>query len=167
MSAWRRTSAALTLAFVCSAVSAQVVGSHGAPFAPRPFDHARFVHVGHDNIVVDPTIRRYTGMVAALAAPDAQGKSYSFEPSPVGPRSFPLSLNDLRGWRMTVLSGKRFGQVFSVATNTESQITVTPDKGSLDGLAVHDVFIVESVDANGVSMFGSAPGSAAPDSPGT
>jgi hypothetical protein len=65
-----------------------------------------------------------------------------------------------------VLSGKRFGQVFTVSTNTESEITVTADKGALDGLGERDVFIIESVDADGVSMFGPAGGASAAPSPG-
>ena len=162
-----RTSVAFVLMLGCSIASSQ------APFLSDalPFDRASlarsgFVQVGHDNIVVDPTVRRYTGMVAALGSPNAQGKVYSFMLSPVGPRNFSLSPGDLRGWRLTVLSGKRFGQVFTVSTNTESEITVTADKGSLDGLVVRDVFIIESVDADGVSLFRPADGASAAPSPG-
>jgi hypothetical protein len=85
----------------------------------------------------------------------------------VGPHSFDLSPNDLRGWRLTMLSGKRFSQVFTVTGNTESVITVTPDKGPIDGIDVRDVFIIESIDANGVSMFGPASGAASATAPGT
>lgn len=130
------------------------------------FVGSAFVQVGHDDVVVDPSVRRYTGMVAALGAPNAQGKTYSFKPTPVGPRNFPLLPNDLRGWRMTVLSGKRFSQVFTVGSNTESEITVTADKGALDDFDVHDVFVIESVDANGASMFPPTGGAGAAASPG-
>jgi hypothetical protein len=82
----------------------------------------------------------------------------------MGPRSFALSPNDLRGWRMTMLSGKRFSQVFTVAGNTQSVITVSADKGPLDGIAERDVFIIESIDKNGISMF--APPGAQPVPPG-
>jgi hypothetical protein len=34
---------------------------------------------GHDNIEVDPALKRHAGQVAALGAPDAQGRVYSFE----------------------------------------------------------------------------------------
>ena len=129
-------------------------------------DRSGFVRVGHDNIVVDPTIRRYTGMVVALGSPNAQGRLYSFKPAPVGPRSFALSPNDLRGWRLTVLSGKRFSEVFRVSANTESEITVTEDNGPITGLAVNDVFIIESVDANGASMYGPPASSGAAAPPG-
>jgi hypothetical protein len=65
-----------------------------------------------------------------------------------------------------MLSGNRFGEVFTVGTNTESEITVTADKGPIDGLDVHDVFIIESVDANGVSMFGPPDPASATAAPG-
>ena len=160
-------SAAFVLTSGCSIASSQVLFlSDAVPFDRAGLARSGFVQVGHDNIVVDPTVRRYTGMVAALGSPNAQGKMYSFMPSPVGPHNFPLSPNDLRGWRVTVLSGKRFGQVFTVSTNTESEITVTADKGSLDGLVVRDVFIIESVDADGVSLFRPADGASAAPSPG-
>ncbi|HWZ71658.1 MAG TPA: hypothetical protein VN326_09310 [Casimicrobiaceae bacterium] len=162
-----RASAVVVLTMGWSIASSQVpFASDAAPFDRGGLARSGFVQVGHDNIVVDPTVRRYTGMVAALGLPNAQGKMYSFMPSPVGPRSFPLSPDDLRGWRLTVLSGKRFGQVFTVRTNTESEITVTADKGSLDGVGVRDVFIIESIDADGVSMFGPADGASAAPSPG-
>jgi hypothetical protein len=161
-----RTSAALVLALGCSIASSQVPLLTDAVADRGGLARSGFVQVGHDNIVVDPTVRRYTGMVAALGSPNAQGKMYSFVPSPVGPRNFPLSPDDLRGWRLTVLSGKRFGQVFTVRTNTESEITVTAEKGALDGLGERDVFIIESVDADGASMFGPPGGTSAAPSPG-
>lgn len=128
-------------------------------------ERSGFIQVGHDNIVVDPTVRRYTGKVAALGAPAGNGKVYSFTTAPVGPRSFALSPNDLRGWRLTFLSGSQFGHVFRVSGNTESVITVTNDKGALDGMKAQDVFIIESIDANGMSMF-APPGTAQPVPPG-
>jgi hypothetical protein len=134
------------------------------PLLSPAFERFGFIKVGHDNIVVDPTIRRYTGMVAALGTPGNDGKLYSFTTAPMGPRSFALSPNDLRGWRMTMLSGKRFSQVFTVACNTQSVITVSADKGPLDGIAERDVFIIESIDKNGISMF--APPGAQPVPPG-
>jgi hypothetical protein len=122
-----------------------------------------FIKVAHENVVVDPTVRRFTGMVVDLGSPDQKGRLLSFKTKPLGPRSFPLTHDDLKGWRLTVLAGKRFGDVFTVSTNTESEITVRDDKGPIDGLDVRDVFIVESVDANGVSMFGDTGNAASPD----
>jgi len=148
--------------FVCSAALATASLLADA----SSFDRAGFVRVGHEPMAPDPTIRRYTGMVAALGPPDAQGKRYAFKPSPVGPRNFPLSANDLRGWRMTMLSGKRFGEVFRVGGNTESEITITADSGPIDGLDPRDLFIIESIDADGASMFAPAAGSGGVPAPG-
>jgi hypothetical protein len=161
-----RASAAL-IVFGCSNAHSQVpVLVNAVLFYQSGVDRSGFARVGHDNIVVDPTIRRYTGMVAALGSPNAQGRLYSFKPAPVGPRSFPLSPNDLRGWRLTVLSGKRFSEVFRISANTESEITVTEDNGPIAGLDVNDVFIIESVDANGASMYGPSTSEAPAASPG-
>ena len=157
-------SGAWAMALACLLAAPSIAGAQ----ALRPettYGAPRFIRVGHDNIVVDPTVRRYTGMVAGLGVPGSDGKLYTLKTAPVGPRGFALSPNELRGWRLTVLSGKRFGQAFTVGGNTASEITVTSDKGGLDGLGVRDVFIVESIDANGVSMFG-PPGSP-PIPPGT
>jgi len=148
----------VVLVFAKTVFAADAVGFLG-PRLNRP----AFVRVGHDNIVVDPTVRRYTGQVVSVSSPNTNGQIFTFKTMALGPRSFPLTHDDLRGWRLTVLSGKRFGQVFTVSTNTESEITVTDEKGPLDGLDAPDVFIIESIDANGASMF--APPGAAP--PGT
>jgi len=156
---------------LCVAVGVTFVFSAALATAPilasaSSFDRAGFVRVGHEPIAPDPTIRRYTGMVAALGPPDAQGKRYAFKPSPVGPRNFPLSSNDLRGWRMTMLSGKRFGEVFRVGGNTESEITITADSGPIDGLELRDLFVIESIDADGASMFAPAAGPGGVPAPG-
>ena len=156
--------AGLALLLAWSLASAQIVFPADTRDTGRVVRYG-FIKIGHDNIVVDPTIRRYTGMVTALGTPAGDGKLYSFTTARVGPHSFDLSPDDLRGWRMTVLSGKQFGHVFRVSGNTESVITVKNDKGALDGLQVHDVFIIESIDENGMSMF-APPGTAQPVPPG-
>jgi hypothetical protein len=114
----------------------------------------RLLPVAHDGIKVDPTVRRWTGTVVSIGDPDAKGRHLTFRANPIGPRNFPLAGDDLRGWRMTVLAGKRFGETFTIGGNTaEADITVSAERGSLDGLAANDVFIIESVDANGASLF--------------
>ncbi|HEY3180875.1 MAG TPA: hypothetical protein VGL25_18585 [Casimicrobiaceae bacterium] len=105
------------------------------------------IAVGHDNIDVDPALRRYTGIVVALGSPDDEGRIYSFQAKPIGPRSSVPASNELRGWRLTVLAGQRFASVFEVKRNTESQIEVAARDGPLNGLAVSDVFIVEEIAA--------------------
>lgn len=153
----------LTLA--CSVASSQTPASSEAiALKPIGFDRSGFIGV-HDT-VADPTVHSYTGMVVALGSPSPQGEILSFRLAPTGPNNFPLSPGDLRGWRLTVLTGKCFGHVFTVSTNTESEITVTADKGALDGLGMRDLFIIESVDADGASMFAptGGAGTAAPSS---
>jgi len=126
--------------------------------------HPRGLHrVGHEPMAPDPTIRRYTGKVTAVGAPDATGKVVAFESVPVGPRSFVPKPGELRTWRMTVLSGKRFGTEYRVGSNTDHEITVKPgNAGTLEGLAVNDVFVVESIDENGASMFATPQAAATP-----
>ena len=79
-----------------------------------------------------------------MGEPDAQGRIHSFEakPLPAGPGYAP---NELRGWRLTFLAGERFASVFEVESNTESEITIRPVDGPLNGLAVRDLFVVEQI----------------------
>ncbi len=114
---------------VAGAVAA---GLHGAALA------------GHDNIEVDPALKRHAGQVMALGAPDAQGRVYSFQLRrlPAGP---PFAADELRGWRLTMLAGKRFAHVFEVTGNGGLEISVSPLDGPLEGIAVKDVFVVENI----------------------
>lgn len=91
-------------------------------------------YAGHDDVKVDPALKRNPGKVTALAS------IYSFEAKPL--RAGAWVPNELRGWRLTVLAGERFGAAFGVESNTESRITVD---APLEGLAVGDLFIVEQV----------------------
>ena len=120
---------------------AESVGLRNLPQARAPAP----IPVGHDNVEVDPALRRYTGMVIAVGTPDDEGRIYSFQAKPIGPRSSPPASNELRGWRLTILAGKRFASVFEVKGNTESEITVVSRDGPLNGLAVSDVFIIEEI----------------------
>jgi hypothetical protein len=99
---------------------------------------------GHDNIEVDPALKRHAGQVAALGAPDAQGRVYSFELRRL-PAAPPFAPDELRGWRLTMLAGKRFAHVFEVAGNRGLEITVSSRDGPLEGVAVKDVFVVENI----------------------
>ena len=90
-------------------------------------------HGGHDDVKVDPALKRNPGKITAFGAgPNA------FEAKPLRAPAFVP--NELSGWRLTLLGGERFGAAFRVKSNTESQITID---GPLDGLAVGDLFIVE------------------------
>jgi hypothetical protein len=53
----------------------------------------------------------------------------------------------------------RFSNAFEIGANTESAVTVLPSSGPVNGVGAHDMFILESIDAAGHSMF--APGVAA------
>jgi hypothetical protein len=98
----------------------------------------------HDNIEVDPALKRHAGQVIALGAPDAQGRVYSFQLRRL-PAAAPFTPDELRGWRLTMLAGKRFAHVFEVAANGGLEITVSPLDGPLEGIAVKDVFVVENI----------------------
>ena len=131
---------AITIASAGIALAGTEPVGTGGRASARPL-----IAVGHDNIEVDPALRRYTGIVIALGSPDDEGRIYSFQAKPIGPRSSVPTSNELRGWRLTILAGKRFASVFEVKRNTESQIEVAPRDGPLNGLAVSDVFIVEEI----------------------
>ena len=99
---------------------------------------------GHDSIEVDPALKRYAGQVTAVGTADAEGRIYSFQAKrlPAAPDYAP---DELRGWRLTMLAGKRFAQAFEVKSNSRTQITVSPVDGPLNGIAVSDVFVMENV----------------------
>jgi hypothetical protein len=114
---------------VCAAIA---ICLQGAAFA------------GHDLIEVDPALKRYSGQVTALGEADGEGRIYSFRARrlPAAPDYAP---DELRGWRLTMLAGKRFAHVFEVAANSGLEITVSPLDGPLDGIAVKDVFVIENI----------------------
>ena len=99
---------------------------------------------GHDNIPVDPALKRYSGQVTALGKADADGRIYSFRARrlPAAPDYAP---DELRGWRLTMLAGKRFANEFEVQGNTGAEITVGRLDGPLNGIAVNDVFVLENI----------------------
>ena len=99
---------------------------------------------GHDNIPVDPALKRYSGQVTALGKADAEGRIYSFRARrlPAAPDYAP---DELRGWRLTMLAGKRFANEFEIQGNTGVEITVGRHDGPLNGIAVNDVFVIENI----------------------
>ena len=98
---------------------------------------------GHDNIQVDPAFKRYPGQVVSLGKTDAQGsiRSFQLRRLPAGPAFAP---DELRGWRLTMLAGKRFGHAYEIAGNTGTDVTVSPRGEPLDGVAEQDVFVIEN-----------------------
>jgi hypothetical protein len=124
-------------------VSIEAVSASAAATSLSRFsDH--FHAVGHD-IVVDPAVRRFTAKVIALGKPEDDGRIYSFKVEPVGPGMGLPVAKELKGWRLTMLSGERFLSVFEVADNNASDIVVARTKEGLNGLAPGDVLIIESI----------------------
>jgi len=105
---------------------------------------------GHDNIEVDPALKRYAGQITALGEPDAKGDIYSFRAKRIRAET-EFGPDELRGWRLTLLAGKRFANVFEVRGNTGDEITVTSAKGPLNGIAVKDVFVLENIPLDGTA----------------
>jgi hypothetical protein len=99
---------------------------------------------GHDNIDVDPALKRYAGQITGLGSADGKGDIYSFRAKRMYAET-KFGPDELRGWRLTILAGKRFANVFEVRANTGDEIVVTPVKGPLNGIAIKDVFIVENI----------------------
>jgi len=106
---------------------------------------------GHDNIEVDPALKRYAGQITALGAPDAKGDIYSFRAKRIRAET-EFGPDELRGWRLTILAGKRFANVFEVRGNTGDEIIVSAAKGPLNGIAVRDVFVVENIPADSAAQ---------------
>jgi hypothetical protein len=98
---------------------------------------------GHD-IPVDRSLKRYNGMVTALGPADAEGHIYSFKAKPL-PEAPGYTPRELRGWRMTVLAGKRFAAVFEVQDNSEHEITVSRTDGPINGVEIKDLFVIEEI----------------------
>ena len=99
---------------------------------------------GHEEIRVGPAMKRYAGKVTELATPDSAGRVYAFRAAPL-PAGSAYPPNEMKGWRLTVLSGKRFSAVFEVASNGESEIVVSQLDGPLSDVAVNDFFVVEEI----------------------
>lgn len=95
---------------------------------------------GHGGIEVDPVIGRFAGSVTALGEPADDGHVYVLETA-----AGDLDPDELRSWRLTVISGERQGATFVVAGNTHTELRVTELDGPLDGLAPGDLFLVEQV----------------------
>ena len=102
------------------------------------------VLAGHEPIQADPALKRHAGQVTALGAPDAEGRIYTFSARRL-PTAAEFAANELRGWRLTMLAGKRFAHEFEVHANTAIEITVRAIDGPLNGIAVNDVFVIENI----------------------
>jgi len=101
---------------------------------------------GHGDAEGVPVVRRLGGQVTELGKPDGKGDLYQFKAKQVGAGA-PVRYqpDELKGWRLTFLGGKRFTNVFQVLSNTDYEITVTPLDGPLNGVAVYDSFLAEEL----------------------
>src|SRR5690242_4946888 len=98
---------------------------------------------GHD-IPVDRSLKRYNGMVTALGPADAEGHIYPFRAKPL-PEAPGYTPREMRGWRLTMLAGKRFAAVFEVQDNSELEITVSKTDGPINGVEIKDLFVIEEI----------------------
>lgn len=96
---------------------------------------------GHDSLEVDRALTRHAGQIVAIGKPDDQGRVYSFRLRRL-PAAEDFRQDELRGWRLTLLAGKRFAQAFEVQGNSGTEVTVAD--GPLNGIAVNDVFVIEN-----------------------
>ena len=102
------------------------------------------VLAGHEPIGADPALKRHSGQVTALGEPDPEGRVYSFRARRL-PAAPEFAADELKGWRLTMLAGKRFAHEFEVQANTGIEITVRAIDGPLNGIAVNDVFVIENI----------------------
>jgi hypothetical protein len=98
---------------------------------------------GHDNLEVDRSLVRHAGQIVALGKADPEGRLYSFQAKRL-PAAGDFQRDELRGWRLTMLAGKRFAEAFEVQGNNGNEITVAVIDGPLNGIAVQDVFVIEN-----------------------
>jgi len=114
------------------------------PVAAGPLDifgtapsEARVILAGHDADVPE-VIPRYSGTVTAVGPKEGE-RVASFKTSITD-----FELNEVKSWRLTILSGELLGTPFVVLANTADEIVVT-EEGSLDGLVPGDLFVVEQI----------------------
>src|SRR4051812_18523490 len=77
---------------------------------------------GHD--AVDPAVRRFTGKVTGAGQPDKAGRVSTLRFVPIGPGMVPPQPDEMRGWRLTFIKGKLFGQTLWLEGNTPDELTV-------------------------------------------
>jgi len=115
----------------------------------------RIIRVGHD-VNAAQSVPRFALVVAAVGPVNAKGEVYSFtvsldqNPPTVGRDGQPVhkqtfALNEIRSWRITIVSGDLLGSEFQVAANDQLEVTVTDDFGPLNGLAEGDFLLVEQI----------------------
>lgn len=126
----------------CTAMAAAVLLAASAFAGPVPPEG---VHVaGHDP--VDPALRRFTGKVTGLAQAGKAGRVSTLRFDPLGPGMVAPKRDELRGWRITFIKGKLFGQTLWVKRNTPNELTVRDGDPSLAGVVEGDILMIEQLD---------------------
>lgn len=102
------------------------------------------VVAGHDP--VDPALRRFTGKVTAIGQAGKAGRVSTLRFDPLGPGMVAPKRDELRGWRITFIKGKLFGQTLWVKRNTPTELTVRDNDPSLAGVVEGDILMIEQLD---------------------
>ena len=126
------------------------------------------LYASHSDIAFSPAVPRLGGQVTEIGAPDGNGGVHRFRARQVGPYYAPERFppGELRGWRLTFLSGKLFAKTFEVTSNTDHEFVVTHSGaaressklskrrgsrnavgGPLAGVAVNDMFLVDDINS--------------------
>jgi hypothetical protein len=101
---------------------------------------------GHD--AVDPALRRFTGKVTSVGQPDKADRVSTLRFDPIGPGMVAPKPEELRGWRLTFIKGKLFGQTLWIKSNTPNELTVRNTDPSMEGVVEGDIVIIELIDPN-------------------
>jgi len=99
---------------------------------------------GHDP--VDPALKRFTAKVTSLGKADKAGRVSTLRFNPIGPGMVAPRSNELRGWRITFIKGKLFGQTLWVKRNTPDELAVRDKDPSLAGVVEGDILMIELLD---------------------
>lgn len=99
---------------------------------------------GHDP--VDPALRRFTGKVTGIGQAGKAGRVSTLRFDPLGPGMVAPKRDELRGWRITFIKGKLFGQTLWVKRNTPNELTVRDNDPSLAGVVEGDILMIEQLD---------------------
>ena len=101
---------------------------------------------GHDP--VDPALKRFTGKVLSVGRPGKADHVSTLRFDPIGPGVVAPQPDELRGWRITFIKGKLFGQTLWVEGNTVNELTVRDTDPSLAGVVEGDILMIELLDPN-------------------
>jgi hypothetical protein len=124
--------------------AALLLALHAAPAAADPAWRDGMQRVGHDP--VDPALRRFTGKVVSLGPPGKADRVATLRFDPIGPGMVAPQPGELRGWRITFIKGKLFGQTLWVQGNTPNELTVRDTDPSLAEVVEGDILMIELLD---------------------